>query len=61
MVCILGFSARSRGPDNQPISGPRRDFHVGERVRYVASYFKNTPADNQGTAQIRVRISFKTG
>jgi hypothetical protein len=46
MVCILEFSARPRGAENQPIPGPRRDFHIGERVRYVASFFKNTPADN---------------
>ncbi len=46
MVCILEFSARPRGADNQPIPGPRRDFHIGERVRYIASFFKDTPEDN---------------
>jgi hypothetical protein len=46
MVCILAFSARPRGPDHQALSGPRREFHVGERVRYLASFFKNTPEDN---------------
>ena len=46
MVCILEFSARPRDTENQPIPGPRRDFHVGERVRYIASFFKNTPEDN---------------
>jgi hypothetical protein len=46
MICILGFSARPRGVDNSPMSGERRTFHVGERVRYVTSFFKATPEDN---------------
>ena len=46
MVCILGFSARARGLDNQPIPGGRRSFQVGERVRYVAFFYKDTPPDN---------------
>jgi hypothetical protein len=46
MVCIVEFSARPRGPENQPVPGPRRDFHIGERVRYIASFFKATPEDN---------------
>jgi hypothetical protein len=46
MVCILGFSARPRGLDDQPISGARRRFHVGERVRYVTFFYSHTPEDN---------------
>ena len=46
MVCILGFSARPRGLDNQPIPSARRSFHVGERVRYVTFFYKGTPEDN---------------
>jgi len=46
MVCILGFSARPRGLDDQPIPGARRSFHVGERVRYVTFFYKQTPEDN---------------
>ena len=46
MVCILGFSARPRGLDNQPIPSARRSFQVGERVRYVIFLYKDTPADN---------------
>jgi hypothetical protein len=46
MVCILGFSARPRGADNQPVLGDRRSFCIGERVRFVSSYYKSTPEDN---------------
>src|SRR5271155_2107790 len=46
IVCILSFSARPRDPDNGPIPGARRDFHVGERVRYISWFLKNTPVDN---------------
>jgi hypothetical protein len=46
MVCILDFSAQPRDPDNQPIAGERRHFHIGERVRYRSSFFKSTPKDN---------------
>jgi hypothetical protein len=46
MVCVLGFSARPRGPDNEPIPGQRRTFRVGERVRYVTCFYKGTPEDN---------------
>ena len=46
MVCILGFSARPRGRDNQPIASAQRTFRVGERVRYVTFFYKNTPHDN---------------
>jgi hypothetical protein len=46
MVCILGFSARPRGLDDQPIHGERRNFHVGERVRLLTFFYKNTPGDN---------------
>jgi hypothetical protein len=46
MVCILSFSSRPRGSDDQPIPGERRTFRVGERVRYLSSFFKGTPEDN---------------
>jgi hypothetical protein len=46
MVCILRFSARPRGLDDQPIPGERRSFQVGERVRYVNFFYKKTPEDN---------------
>ena len=46
MVCILAFSARPRGLDNRPRPGPRREFHLGEHVRFVTSFFKETPSDN---------------
>jgi hypothetical protein len=46
MVCIQSFSARPRSADDAPIPGPRREFQVGEHVRFLASYFKNTPRDN---------------
>jgi hypothetical protein len=46
MICILRFSARPRGLDDQPIPGERRNFHVGERVRYVTFFYKKTPDDN---------------
>jgi hypothetical protein len=46
MVCILAFSARPRGEDGQPISGERRRFHVGQRVRFFSFFFKSTPQDN---------------
>jgi hypothetical protein len=46
MVCIIAFSARPRGSDNRPVSGPRREFRLGERVRFVSSFFKGSPTDN---------------
>jgi hypothetical protein len=46
MVCILGFSARPRGPDGQRIPGAQRRFHVGERVRFIAFFYDATPEDN---------------
>ena len=46
MVCIQSFSARPRDADDATIPGTRRDFQVGERVRFISSYFKNTPKDN---------------
>jgi hypothetical protein len=46
MVCILGFSARPRGLDDQLIPGPRRRFSVGERVRYLTFFYTPTPEDN---------------
>jgi hypothetical protein len=46
MVCIQLFSARPRDAAAAPIPGPRREFRVGERVRFLASYYKNTPRDN---------------
>jgi hypothetical protein len=46
IVCILSFSARPRDSDNGPMPDARRDFQVGERVRYISSFFKKTPEDN---------------
>ena len=46
MVCIVAFSAWPRDSNNQPLTGPRREFRVGERVRFVGSFFKDRPADN---------------
>jgi hypothetical protein len=46
MVCILGFSARPRRSDDQPIPGARRRFNVGERVRYITFFYTPTPVDN---------------
>jgi hypothetical protein len=46
LVCILGFSARPRNQGSMPIPKERRTFRVGERVRYVSSFFKGTPEDN---------------
>ena len=46
MVCILAFSARPRGLDDQPIPGPRRRFNVGEHVRYITFFYTATPEDN---------------
>src|SRR5262245_34571481 len=46
MVCIVAFSPRPRDSNNQPLAGPRREFRVGERVRFVGSFFKDLPADN---------------
>ena len=47
-VCILEFSAghRSRDPETISRSSSWRSFHVGERVRYVTFYYKDTPPDN---------------
>ncbi len=46
MVCIQSFSARPRDDDDAPIPGTRRDSQVGERVRFISSFFKNTPQYN---------------
>jgi hypothetical protein len=46
MVCIIAFSARPRDSDNRPLAGPRKEFRVGERVRFLGSFFKDSPADN---------------
>src|SRR4051794_17804689 len=46
IVCIQEFSARPRGQNREPTKALRRTFRVGERVRYVESYFKETPEDN---------------
>jgi hypothetical protein len=46
MVCILAFSARPRSVEGEPIPGDRRRFQIGERVRYLTSFYKNTPGDN---------------
>jgi hypothetical protein len=46
MVCILAFSARPRGLDDQPIPGARRRFNVGEHVRYITFFYTATPEDN---------------
>jgi hypothetical protein len=46
MVCIVAFSARPRDSGNREVPGPRREFRIGERVRFIASFFKDLPADN---------------
>lgn len=46
MVCLLDFSARPRDVQGQPIQGPRREFRVGERVRFIAGQFVGKPEDN---------------
>lgn len=46
MVCLITFSGRPRDSDNRPLDGPRREFRVGEHVRFVSSFFKDSPADN---------------
>ena len=46
IVCIVGFSARPRGAENQPIPGSWRKFQIGERVRYLTYSYKDTPTDN---------------
>ncbi len=46
MVCIVAFSARPRDRGQRPIPGPRRQFRVGEHVRFVSAFFKDTPDDN---------------
>jgi hypothetical protein len=46
MVCIVAFSARPRDPDRPSPLGARREFQVGEHVRFVASFYKNSPEDN---------------
>jgi hypothetical protein len=46
MVCIVAFSARPRDSENRLAPGPRREFRVGEHVRLVSSFFKDSPADN---------------
>ena len=46
MVCIVGFEARPRDDNNQPVAGKRRSFSTGEHVRYLRQFFVNTPEDN---------------
>lgn len=46
MVCIVAFSARPRDSDNRPLAGPRRGLRVGEHVRSLDSFFKDSPTDN---------------
>ena len=46
IVCIVAFSARPRDSDNRPMTGPRREFRVGQHVRFISSFFKDSPADN---------------
>jgi hypothetical protein len=46
MVCIVGFSARPHDVEGRPIPRERRRFRIGERVRYITHFFKNTPEDN---------------
>jgi hypothetical protein len=46
MVCIVSFSARPRESEHRPLSCPRREFRVGEHVRFVGSFFKDSPPDN---------------
>ena len=46
IVCIVGFSARPRGAENQPVTASWRKFQIGERVRYITYFFKDTPTDN---------------
>ncbi len=46
MVCILAFSARPRDPEKRSLPAPRREFRVGEHVRFVSSFLKDTPKDN---------------
>jgi hypothetical protein len=46
MVCILAFSARPRGLDDQPLAGARRRFNVGEHVRLITFFYTATPEDN---------------
>lgn len=46
LVCIVAFSARPRDPESRPLPGPRREFRVGEHVRFIGSLFKDTPSDN---------------
>jgi hypothetical protein len=46
MVCIVAFSARPRDSDSRPLTGPRREFRIGEHVRFMGSFFKDSPADN---------------
>jgi hypothetical protein len=46
MVCLLEFSAQPRDLDNNPVAGERRQFRIGEHVRFRGFYFKATPEDN---------------
>jgi hypothetical protein len=46
IICILSFSARPRDSNNGPMPGTRREFQVGERLRYISSFLKETPEDN---------------
>jgi hypothetical protein len=46
LVCILSFSSRPVDDRNKHIRGEWREFQVGERVRYLPYFFKDTPADN---------------
>jgi hypothetical protein len=45
MVCIVSFSARPLDASPEESRG-RRTFHVGERVRYLTHFFRDTPHDN---------------
>jgi hypothetical protein len=46
MVCILGFSSHPCDVEGRRIPGEWREFEVGERVRFVGAFFKDTPKDN---------------
>jgi hypothetical protein len=46
LVCIVAFSARPRDSENRSLPAPRREFRVGEHVRFVRTFYKDTPSDN---------------
>ena len=46
MVCIRTFTARPRDRQNVIVPGTKTLFRVGDRVRFVSHYYKNTPSDN---------------